>query len=326
MGKSLQRIGIVALLLWTLAGSAAWSLASKGVRIVFEEGSPESEEQTKIALLDDRVGALSADLRGLAAAVSENFGALVGELESERAASLAAAEASLAAAEARAARPVVEASIEPLPEPVLEPKREVAVEPARAKSFLSFKLPSDDFSFDEERAFKVLSGLSRVGFDGKSTIHDFTGVADKLEGSFTVNPARPNSGISGELSVRAAGILTGSEDRDAEMYEHLAVKDFERIWFSFDSFEAGVVDKQGESLDGKVRGRMTIRGVEREMVMSVRGHMDESRRFVIEGEMALSQANFKVPVPAKLGMISMDDEVRVWVHILARPVPREVNE
>jgi len=317
MGKTLQRVGVMALILWTLAGFVAWGLASNRVHIVFEEGGAETEEQAKIALLNDRVSALSEDLRGLATAVSENFGALVAELEREKA-------ASLVAVGVQPALRVVEPPTDVSPETLAKSDPEKPAEPARSKSFLSFKLPSDDFQFDEERTFKVLSGLSKVGFDGKSTIHDFTGVADKLEGSFTVNPAQPDSGASGELSIQAAGILTGSDGRDEEMYDHLAVEDFERIWFRLDSFEAGTVDRKEERLDGKIHGRMTIRGVERAMTMSVQGHMDESRRFVIEGEMALSQADFNVPVPAKLGMISMEDQVRVWVHILARPIPRPV--
>ncbi len=315
MAKALQRLGAVGLLFWTVLGLVAWGLAAKEVRIVFEEtsgGSVRAEAGAEgLAQLHDRVETLSQDLRGLSEAVEVNFAGLMGRLEA-----LEEQQASLRDKLAQPARV----------EPTAVPEVIAPVPPPESKatsSFLSFKLPSQDFQFSEERTFQILGSLSRVGFDGKSTIHDFTGVSDKPEGRFTVNLSDPGAGISGSVSVRAAGIVTGSDGRDSEMYEHLSVEQFERIAFQFDAFEPSQVDVDSETTMGRVRGRMTIRGQEREVVMTVKGQMDASRRLVIEGEMPLSMSDFGVIVPAKLGMISVEDEVRVWIYLLARPMPKD---
>ena len=61
----------------------------------------------------------------------------------------------------------------PVEEPRVEAEAEASPAPKK-KSFLAFKLPSDDFRFDERRTWTVLPTLSRVGFDAVTTLHDFT--------------------------------------------------------------------------------------------------------------------------------------------------------
>jgi hypothetical protein len=57
--------------------------------------------------------------------------------------------------------------------------------------------------------------------------------------------------------------------------------------------------------------------------MPVRLAVDASRRLVIEGEMALRLTDHGIEVPSKLGLISMQDEVKVWIALRARPLAKE---
>jgi hypothetical protein len=50
--------------------------------------------------------------------------------------------------------------------------------------------------------------------------------------------------------------------------------------------------------------------------------VDESMRLVVEGESPLKLSDFGVPVPSKLGLISMQDEVRIWISLRARVAGR----
>jgi polyisoprenoid-binding protein YceI len=78
------------------------------------------------------------------------------------------------------------------------------------------------------------------------------------------------------------------------------------------------VDVAARSVEGRVRGRMSIHGTEREIELAVRGHLDEARRLVVEGELPLLLSDYGVEAPSKLGLISMEDQVRVWIHLRAR--------
>ena len=52
--------------------------------------------------------------------------------------------------------------------------------------------------------------------------------------------------------------------------------------------------------------------------MPVTAQLDEARRLVIEGEAALALSDFGISAPRKLGLISMEDRVNVWIRLRAR--------
>lgn len=191
-------------------------------------------------------------------------------------------------------------------------------DPPAKRSFLAFSLPSRDFRFEGRQTFEVLGSLSRVGFDAKSSLHDFTGIADAVSGTFEVDLAQPGSGITGRVEIRASDLRTGLGDRDEAMREHLDAETHETVSFEARRFAPSSVDREARRLEGTLHGAMTIRGETREVALAVRAFVDESRRLVVEGETALSLTDYGVPVPNKLGVISMDDEVRVWIRLRAR--------
>jgi hypothetical protein len=71
---------------------------------------------------------------------------------------------------------------------------------------------------------------------------------------------------------------------------------------------------------GTARGRMSVRGVTRDFSMPVRVSVDASRRVSIEGQASLDLRDYEVPVPSKLGVISMESEVQVWIALRLRAV------
>ena len=188
-----------------------------------------------------------------------------------------------------------------------------------SRGFLSFRLPSNDFSFDSSQRFSVITSLSRVGFDAKSTLHDFSGVSQKAKGEIRVNLAHPEEGIEGELRVPAASLDTALEGRDEEMRKVLAVDEFKDLVFVPTSFDAQRIDPEAQEVEGTIHGEMTLHGQTHQVQMKVKGSIDASRRLVIEGEMPLRMSDFDVKPPSKLGMINVEDEVRVWISLRARP-------
>lgn len=194
-------------------------------------------------------------------------------------------------------------------------------QPAKAskkRSFLSFKLPSQTVAFDKRQHWKLIPSLSRVGFDGKSTLHDFSGVTSKLCGSLDVDLSHPEKEPKAEVQVQAAMLETGVEGRDEEMYTTLDTKSHPEIRFELISFTSKNVDAGAEKVVGVAHGRMTIHGVSKEVDMTTSLSLDASRRLHVDGEMPLDMTDYKITPPSKMGLVGMEKDVKVWIRLRAR--------
>jgi polyisoprenoid-binding protein YceI len=221
---------------------------------------------------------------------------------------------------------------DPLPEPAASPAPELDPIPTESspkpapKSFLAFQLPSQAFAFDRAQRLEVVPSLSRVGFDAKSTLHDFSGATTSVTGELQACLARPSNLCRGSISVEAAALDTGEARRDEEMRKDLAASEHPQIHFEWTAFELVEVDAKAMTVRGTARGRMSVRGVERDFAMPVRVAVDKSRRVAIDGEAPLDLKDFDVPVPSKLGVISMESEVKVWIALRLRAVGPATEE
>jgi polyisoprenoid-binding protein YceI len=67
---------------------------------------------------------------------------------------------------------------------------------------------------------------------------------------------------------------------------------------------------------------MTIRGVTLDVAFPLRISLDEGRRVVIEGEVPLKLSAYGVSPPKAMGVIAVEDTVKVWVSLRGRAVGR----
>jgi len=381
-------IGVLALLAWTLGGVAAWALTKEGLQITIQQGSTKDQGNDRMALMEDRLGALQKDLGGLAHTLGRNLQLLqdnlseegserglrsaqrIAKLERELAALRAERrkdQAALAkrsermfrdlkalalegagsrspaggdpvtgthANESTAEEEVAKAEVTPqvkteLPktsQPKTRPHETTPVmrgtkAPGRAKKkrgFLSFDLPSQRVVFDARQRWKIVPSLSRVGFDGKSTLHDFSGVTSKLGGSLEVDLAHPDKNPKTSIHVQAARLKTGVDGRDEEMYTTLDVKKHPQITFELNAFTSKTVDAAKERVTGIAKGEMTIHGVSQDVEMLTTLSIDSSRRLHIDGEMPLDLTDYKITPPSKMGLVGMDKRIKVWIRLRAR--------
>jgi polyisoprenoid-binding protein YceI len=342
--KVLAGVGVLALVVWTASGFACWLLTREHVTVVLEQG-----ERTR-ALPEDPLPALVARMEELA----ERQDALAQGLEQslttldERAAERArearcALEAELAALRAVPAAPAGSVEASQARSEVAEPPGALAgdaapagseapptaapapagEQPATRSSFLAFNLPKDDFRFDERRSWTILPAQSRVGFDARSTLHDFTGTSVAVRGSLAFEPAHPGLEPRGDVRVEAASLDTGNDARDEEMHEHLDAARQAEIAFHLTGFEPAEIDPARGRVSGIAHGMLIVRGAERPFSMPVTATIDAARRLLLEGEAPLALPDFGVPVPSKLGLISMEDTVVVWIALRARLEARE---
>ncbi len=357
MKRTLSTIGGLALGLWTVTGLVAWTAASKQVHVTFQQGDGSGVPDGS-ALIADEVAALSHDLDALVGSLDKNFRLVAAGLadEGERSAveaarleeRISALERDLPAAlSAREVHGALQSALgrleflagiggeatsfdEGLPvtrsqdavhAPGPERARSTAARPeatTKKRSFLAFELPSRDFRFEGFQEFELLPGLSRVGFDAKSTLHDFTGATNTVSGTFSVDLSRPEDGVQGLVEARAATLTTGLAGRDEAMLEHLDATHHERIRFAPTAFHAERIDPEEREVQGRLHGELSIRGVTKPVTFPITAVVDEGRRLLIEGEAALLLSDYDIPVPSQLGMINMQDEIRVWVSLRAR--------
>ncbi len=206
------------------------------------------------------------------------------------------------------------------PEPPVTTATPPVPAPKKGGSFLSFQVPGVAFRFDALQDYTIVPELSRVGFDAKSTLHDFSGVTSQVRGSFRADFDDPAGAWSGEVAAVAASLLTGVDGRDEAMREHLATKDHADLRFVLERFtpSANGVDVEKQTVKGDLAGTMTIRGQSKPFTLPVALEVDPQKRVVITGQTKLKLSDYGVPVPSQLGMINMQDEVAVWVALRAR--------
>jgi polyisoprenoid-binding protein YceI len=270
--------------------------------------------------LTARITALEAKLAAMQVSAAQSDAAFAAAIKAQ----------GEALANAKVATPIPELVIAP-PAPVeVTPPAAVAVaaEPAESsapstapkKGFLGFQLPSASFAFDQRQKFMILPALSRVGFDAKSTLHDFSGVTTKVDGSFSVNLAKAGDKPLGTITAESSSLDTGLADRDKDMRKSLGVEQFKSLEFQWTAFEPGAVDAKAMTLSGNAKGKLTIRGVSKEVSMPVKVSVDASKRVAIEGELKIKLSEYGVVPPSQLGVIKVEDEVKVWIALRARLV------
>jgi polyisoprenoid-binding protein YceI len=301
-------------------------------------GSLAAQFERLGAALDERAAARHGDVQQVASTVAQvaraqdacrsELARLVARFEAvERSlahvAELAAAAPRVALVPEPAVAPAA-APAEPAAAPVLEPPAppplpDVPAPAAKPPAFLSFSVAPVKFQFDQEQDYALVPELCRVGFDAKSTLHDFSGVTSKVKGRFTADLDDPRGAFRGEVECEAKGLSTGLAGRDTNMAEHLDAAHHPAIRFVIGSFEPAAVDVGKQTAEGTIVGQMTIRGTAREVRMPIRISVDPSRRIVVEGHAPLKLSDYKVPVPSQLGgTITMQDEVDVWIALRAR--------
>src|SRR5262245_58576193 len=360
--KLLQWLGALFVVLLVATAIIGFLVLKDRVRVVVQSDAPAIGPDPT-ALLRDDVQVLAGRIGDLQAALSPNFEQLQAAIEERataRHADVMALRREVAAArqlldhltqalvalreqvrglplQAAAQQPPAPANprVEGAPEAAVPvettPSPPAPAEPAPAapqakpgSGFLSFSLPAVQFRCDELQDYTLLPGLCRVGFDAKSTLHDFTGVTEKVAGRFAADFDDPEGAWSGEVTVEAGSLVTGIEGRDTDMWEHLATKEHPQIRFTIQRFHPapGGIDVAKQTARGDIDGKMTIRGQSRALTMPVQLEVDPQKRVVVRGQVPLKLSDYGVPVPSQLGLINMQDEVVVWIALRARAQPK----
>ena len=329
--KVLDGLGVLALLIFVGGGILAWTLVKQRIGITIQEGgSRQGDDQ--VALLRDEVREFGKELRSLREGLGKSLVSMAqaqGKDLEERDRALTGLEARLMdriAGLDKAAAVTQVPTVQPQSRPASLPESvaKMASPPKKRGSFLAFDLPSSEFRFEGLQTFEVVPSLSRVGFDAKSTLHDFTGATTEVSGELTTDLSDPVKGAKGRIAARTKALDTGLADRNAAMLENLDAERHQTIEFVLESFTASAVDSKAMKLAGTASGTMTIRGKTRPFTIPVTASVDESKRLGVVGECMLGLSDYDVVVPNKLGLVKMDGQVKIWIALRLRVgVPRK---
>ncbi len=350
--------GLLALLTLAGGTAAGLAVLHDRVRVVVSPDLAQDPALQATAQLRDEIGQIQRDVRALAAALTAGIQHVTDTMEegaTTRAEAIARDLAQAHGAQAALAREVAalasgqrairdaiaesatrltatppvappvtapqgvaDPAIDIIVTPPSQPVAATPVAPPRRRSAFAFTLPSESFRFAGRQRLEILPSLSRVGFDAKSTLHDFTGVTSSLTGTVTLDLADPEAACTGAIRVQADALDTGLAGRNEAMRQHLATTDHREIAFVVEAMGDAKVDADARTTQGTVRGKLTIRGQTRAVAMPVRLRVDESQRVHAEGEATISLPDYGVPVPSQLGVISMQPEVKIWIALQAR--------
>lgn len=167
--------------------------------------------------------------------------------------------------------------------------------------------------------FRVDPARSEVGFHGDSTLHAFTGRTRAVTGEMRTLLRDPGALTAGWVRAEAASLDTEDGGRDEKMREHLDVEAFPFIDFLVTGAHGSPLEGAGELA---VDGRFRIHGVERERELTL--------SFVREGESLHVTGSAKFPMsqhgiePPRVAVITVDDEIEVFVDLWLVPVAGEL--
>ena len=272
----------------------------------------DDEQARQLTKLQQRLRTLERAENARAQRLAQQLAALRAELAQRGAAPVASEETPLAQAPAP----------EPSPEPASEPEPEAASEPEPApkqkRGLFSFKLAGGGPDFAQRQRYQVIASLSRVGFDAKSTLHDFSGVTSKVRGWLTTRLTGDDAHARGHVEAEVAGLKTGVEGRDEEMLERLDAKTHPKIVFELSRLEAKKSDPKARTYSGLAHGAFQIHGKRKEVRVPVQIEVDRSRRLVAKGEVGLKLTDFGIEPPSVAGAINMENEIKVWLSLRLR--------
>jgi polyisoprenoid-binding protein YceI len=165
------------------------------------------------------------------------------------------------------------------------------------------------------KRLRLMAGRCVAGFDAKTSVIDFSGWTKALTGELTFEPSRPVESAKGSVTADPTTLDTGDADRDKELREvHLECAKFPRMGFDITVVKmtsVGTVD---------MSGTMELHGIRKDVTIPCSFKLRSDGFAYVAGEIKVKMTDFGIKPPTKLGIITVDDEIRVWFEIWAEPV------
>jgi polyisoprenoid-binding protein YceI len=260
------------------------------VQFVAQVADDHAVREPPRPLEDDRTAVQLARLERSLAALQQSLA----DAEARRTQEARAAEAIPAEVARQIAKP------EPAPPPVAEPP------PAPPPRTL----------------FRLIEDGSKVGFDGSSNLHDFTGATTAVKGDVEFRLDQQADAPRAYVEIDARTLDTGNQSRDKEMHgDYLESAKWTTMSFKIES----LVDLKPDGatrFQARARGTFTCHGKEKQVEAPFKAERVGATGLRIEGELPLKMSDFGITPPTAMGgLIRTHDDVRVWFVLQGRSEP-----
>jgi polyisoprenoid-binding protein YceI len=169
----------------------------------------------------------------------------------------------------------------------------------------------------EPRRWVPLPGQSRVGFEARFPLGDFSGRAEQVVGEFQGDAEDLKRPVTGALRVAVRNLSTGLGGRDRDMRQALGADTHPEIRYTVTGLEASfpaVSDRSDALLT--IAGLLAIRGVERPVRFLGRARSRDGHLWV-RGDATIRLSGFGIPQPRRFFMAVRDEVVLTFDLTLA---------
>ncbi|MHA4808057.1 YceI family protein [Flavitalea flava] len=164
------------------------------------------------------------------------------------------------------------------------------------------------------------AGGVKLVIEGTSNIHDWEMVSDKgiCSAVFEVNNSGIPTGISAlNFSVPAESLKSEHKAMDKNTYKALGTDKYASI--SFVAPSASIKAGDGSVYELVAKGKLTISGVTKEVILTAAGIMNPDKSITYSGSYQLKMTDFKVKPPTiMLGSIKTGNTITVKYNLVLK--------
>jgi polyisoprenoid-binding protein YceI len=153
-----------------------------------------------------------------------------------------------------------------------------------------------------------VDATTTIRFTGSSTLHEFEGTAPGTQAS--LKPSAQAGRWDADLVIPVAKMETGNGSRDARMWEMFHADRWPEIRVALRD-----VDPDAVQSSGKVSAALTIGEATHDVVAIVTNWKRDGARVSFDAAATVSLAAFGLEAPSVLGLVKVDDEVKVEGHV-----------
>lgn len=167
--------------------------------------------------------------------------------------------------------------------------------------------PNTLWAADQTFYFNGSHAKRQIVFSSRAPLEDFEGVASVVQGSVTLNEAKPGLGLSGTLTVPVSSMDTGLALRDEHMRSRdwLYEKQHPSIQFVLDApVEHAIKKKKEGEWVGSVSGNLLCRGITRKIRVPV-SLARRSKDLFVTGRFTLRLDDFGIRGPTAMRIIGL---------------------
>ncbi len=166
--------------------------------------------------------------------------------------------------------------------------------------------------------YRLIDGACEVGFDGTSTLDDFSGSTKAVTGTLALRLDALEKQATATIRIDATTLDTRNKDRDKEMHgKHLETARFPAITWTMEKAEQVVWEAPGRKGRFLMTGTLDLHGTRNALSIPVEGEVNDGV-LRAKGEVRFRMTAFGIKPPSKFLVVRVGKEVRVWFDIQAR--------